>query len=41
MTLGFGGIERGSNNIFMVEVANRSAATLIPIVQQFVMQAQQ
>ena len=33
----FGGIERGSNNVFMVEVANRSAATLLPIIQQFVM----
>ena len=24
----FGGIERGSNNVFMVEVANRAAANL-------------
>ena len=33
---GFGGIERGSN-VLAVEVANRSAATLLPIIQQFVM----
>ena len=33
----FGDIERSRNNVFMVEVANRSAATLLPIIQQFVM----
>lgn len=32
----FGGIERGTNNVFMVEVNDRSASTLLPIIQQYV-----
>ena len=29
----FGGLERGSYDIFVVEVKHRSAATLLPIIQ--------
>lgn len=32
----FGGVERGSNRCFMVPVEDRSAATLLPILQMFV-----
>ena len=32
----FGGVERGSNDVFMVEVSDRSAATLLPIIQRFI-----
>ena len=32
----FGGVERGSNDVFMVEVRDRSAATLLPIIQRFI-----
>ena len=33
----FGGIERGSAKAFMVEVDNRSVATLLPIIQQYIL----
>ena len=33
----FGGIERGSVKAFMVEVDDRSAATLLPIIQQYIL----
>ena len=33
----FGGIECGTANAFMVEVTDRSAATLLPIIQQYVL----
>ncbi|XP_019862099.1 PREDICTED: uncharacterized protein LOC109590640 [Amphimedon queenslandica] len=32
----FGGIERGTSNCFMVAVADRSAATLLPIIYKYV-----
>ncbi len=32
----FGGIERDSKDAFMVEVPNRTAATLLPIIQRYV-----
>jgi hypothetical protein len=32
----FGGIERGSGRSFMVEVPQRNAATLLPIIQQYI-----
>ena len=32
----FGEIERGTNKAFMVEVAERSAATLLPIIRQHI-----
>ncbi len=32
----FGGVERGTNDVFMVEVNDRSAATLLPIIQMYV-----
>ena len=32
----FGGVERGSGDAFMVEVSDRSAQTLLPIIQQYV-----
>ncbi len=33
----FGGIERGSSEAFMVEVSDRSAATLLPLIQRHVL----
>ena len=33
----FGGIERGSVKAFMVEVDDRSAATRLPIIQQYIL----
>ena len=35
-TLGFGGIERVTGRSFLVEVDKRDAATLIPIIQQYI-----
>ena len=32
----FGGVERVTGECFMVEVARRDAATLIPIIQQYI-----
>ena len=32
----FGGIERVSGKAFLVEVAQRDAATLIPLIQQYI-----
>lgn len=32
----FGGVERGSGRAFMVPVEQRNAATLLPILQQYV-----
>ena len=32
----FGGIERGTTKSFMVVVEDRSAATLIPIIQRYI-----
>ena len=32
----FGGIERGSGRSFMVEVPQRNAARLLPIIQQYI-----
>ena len=32
-----GGVEKGTCNAFMVEVQDRSAATLLPIIQQYVL----
>ena len=32
----FGGVERGSNDVFVVEVKDRSAAILLPIIQLYV-----
>ena len=32
----FGGIERDTNDAFMVEVADRSANTLLPIIQTYI-----
>ena len=32
----FGGVERGSNDVFMLEVRDRSAATLLPLIQRFI-----
>ena len=32
----FGGMERGSGDSFLVEVAKRDAATLLPIIAQHV-----
>ena len=32
----FGGIERGTSEAFMVEVTDRSASTLLPIIQKFI-----
>ncbi len=32
----FGGVGRGTNDVFMVEVNDRSAATLLPIIQMYV-----
>ena len=32
----FGGVERGSKDAFMVEVNDRSAATLLPIIQRYI-----
>ena len=32
----FGGVERITGRAFMVEVAQRDAATLIPIIQQYI-----
>ena len=33
----FGGVERGTCNVFVVEVQDRSAATLLPIIKQHVL----
>lgn len=33
----FGGVERGTGDAFMVEVSDRSARTLLPIIQQYVL----
>lgn len=33
----FGGIERGSGKCFLVEVANRTAATLEPLIQRYIL----
>ncbi len=33
----FGGVERGTNNVFMVELPDRTAATLLPIIQQYIL----
>ena len=32
----FGGVERGTRKAFMVEVADRSKNTLLPIIQQYI-----
>ncbi len=32
----FGGVERGTANCFMVEVQDRTAATLLPIITQYI-----
>ena len=33
----FGGVERGTHNAFMIDIKDRSAATLLPIIQQYVL----
>ena len=33
----FGGVDLDTNNVFMVPVANRTADTLLPIIQQFIL----
>ena len=33
----FGGVERGTSKAFMVEVLDRSAATLLPLIQQHIL----
>ena len=32
----FGGVERGTGRLFLVEVQKRDAATLIPIIVQYI-----
>ena len=32
----FGGIERVAGNSFLVEVKKRDAATLVPLIQQYI-----
>jgi acetaldehyde dehydrogenase (acetylating) len=33
----FGGIERGTRKCFLISVEDRSAATLIPIIKQYIL----